>query len=77
VSDTFVVERQSRLVSLVYQVLGTIELPALDASDGEVLEVLASAFLSKAQIAVEEARHARRKRRPTSQHPSMVSSSYL
>jgi hypothetical protein len=47
-SDTFV-ERQSRLVSLVYRVLGTIEPPSLEASEREVLAALASAFYRKAQ----------------------------
>jgi len=51
-ADSFA-ERQSRLVSLVYQVLGTIEPPALETSEGEVLAALASAFRSKAQVAVE------------------------
>jgi hypothetical protein len=51
-SDTFV-ERQSRMVSLVYQVLWALELPPLEASEGEVLVVLASAFHHKAQIAVQ------------------------
>jgi hypothetical protein len=50
-SDT--VERKSRLVSLAYQVLGTIDLPPLDASEGEVLAALASAFHHKALAAVE------------------------
>jgi hypothetical protein len=50
-SDAFV-ERQSRLVSLVYRVLGTLELPSLEASEGEVLAALATAFYGKAQIAV-------------------------
>lgn len=47
------IERKSRLVSLVYDVLGTMDLPPLDASDGEVLAALASAFRRKALIAVE------------------------
>ena len=51
-SDTFA-ERQSRLVLLVYQVLGTIEPPALEASEREVLSALASAFQSKALVLVE------------------------
>ena len=51
-SDTFV-ERKSRLVSLVYRVLGTLELPPLEASEGEVLAALASAFHRRAQVAVE------------------------
>jgi hypothetical protein len=50
-SDT--VARKSRLVSLVYEVLGTIELPPLDASEGEVLAALASAFHRKALVAVD------------------------
>jgi hypothetical protein len=44
------VERQSRLVSLVYQVLGTLDLPSLGASEAEVLVALAHAFHHKAQI---------------------------
>jgi hypothetical protein len=51
-SDAFV-ERQSRLVSLIYRVLGTMELPALEASEREVLDTLASAFHRKAQATVE------------------------
>jgi hypothetical protein len=47
------VERRSRLVSLAYQVLGTIDLPPLAASEGEVLAALASAFHRKALVAVE------------------------
>ena len=47
------VERKSRLVSLAYQVLGAMELPPLDASEGEVLTALASAFHRKALVAVE------------------------
>jgi hypothetical protein len=47
------VERKSRLVSLAYQVLGTIDLPPLDASEGEVLAALASAFHQNALAAVE------------------------
>jgi hypothetical protein len=50
-SDT--VARKSRLVALAYEVLGTIELPPLDASEGEVLAALASAFHSKALVAVD------------------------
>ena len=50
-SDT--VERKSRLVSIVYRVLETLELPPLEASEGEVLAVLASAFHRGAQVAVE------------------------
>lgn len=50
-SDTLV-ERKSRLVSLAYRVLGTIEPPPLDASEGEVLAALASAFHRRAQVAV-------------------------
>jgi hypothetical protein len=46
-------ERKSRLVTLVYQVLGTLELPAVDASEGEMLVALATAFHRKAQITVE------------------------
>ena len=48
-SDT--IERKSRLIALAYEVLGTIELPPLDASEGEVLAALASAFHSKALVA--------------------------
>jgi hypothetical protein len=48
-----IVERKSRLVCLAYQVLGAIDLPPLDASEGEVLAALASAFHSKALVAVE------------------------
>jgi hypothetical protein len=47
------VERKSRLVSLAYQVLGAMDLPPLDASDGEVLSALASAFHGKALVVVE------------------------
>ena len=51
------VERKSRLVSFAYQVLGTIDPPPLDASEGEVLAALASAFHCKALIAVEAERN--------------------
>ena len=51
-ADSFA-ERQSRLVSLVYQVLGTIEPPALESSEGEVLAALASAFHRRAKDAAE------------------------
>jgi hypothetical protein len=44
------VERRSRLVSLAYEVLGTIDLPPLDASEGEVLAALASAFHCKSPL---------------------------
>jgi len=47
-----IVERMSRLVSLAYQVLGAMDLPPLDASEGEVLAALASAFHSKALVVV-------------------------
>ena len=50
---TDTVERRSRLVSLAYKVLGTIDLPPVDASEGEMLAALASAFHSKALVAVE------------------------
>jgi hypothetical protein len=50
---TNTVERRSRLVSLAYDVLGTIDLPPVDASEGEVLVALASAFHRKALVAVE------------------------
>jgi hypothetical protein len=50
-SDTL--EQKSRLVSLVYRVLGTFELPPLEASEEEVLFALASAFHRKAQVAGE------------------------
>jgi len=39
-----IIERKSRLVSLTYQVLGTIEPPAKGVKDSEVLAVLAGAF---------------------------------
>jgi hypothetical protein len=67
-ADSFA-ERQSRLVSLVYQVLGTIEPPALESSEGEVLEALASAFHRKAQTTV-EAERTRRKESPRCQSTS-------
>jgi hypothetical protein len=54
------VERRSRLVSLAYQVLGTIDVPPLDASEGEVLATLASAFHRKALVAAEAERDTRR-----------------
>jgi hypothetical protein len=47
------VERRSRLVALAYQVLGTIDLPPIDASEGEVLAALATAFHRKALGAAE------------------------
>jgi hypothetical protein len=47
------VERRSRLVTLVYQVLGTLELPEGDASEVEMLVALATAFHRKAQSAME------------------------
>jgi hypothetical protein len=47
------VERKSRLVSLAYQVLGAMDLPPLDASEGEVLSALAIAFHGKALVVVE------------------------
>ena len=50
---TNTVERRSRLVSLVYHVLGTLELPPPEASEREVLAALANAFHRKAQIALE------------------------
>jgi hypothetical protein len=50
------VERRSRLVTLAYQVLGTIDLPPIDASEGEVLAALATAFHRKALGAVETER---------------------
>ena len=48
--DTY--ERKSRLVALAYQVLGTMDLPPLDASEGEMLAAIAGAFHSRAQVAV-------------------------
>lgn len=42
------IERRSRLVTIAYQVLGTIDLPPTDASEGEVLAALATAFHRKA-----------------------------
>ena len=54
-SDTFI-EQKSRLVSLVYRVLETLELPPLEASEGEILAALASAFYRNAQIAVQAER---------------------
>jgi hypothetical protein len=50
------VERRSRLVTLAYQVLGTIDLPPIDASEGEVFAALATAFHRKALGAVEAKR---------------------
>jgi hypothetical protein len=47
------VERKSRLVTLVYRVLGTLELPSVDASEGEVLADLASAFQRQALVTIE------------------------
>jgi hypothetical protein len=47
------VERKSRLVTLVYQVLGTVELPPVDALEGEVLAALAGAFHRQALAAME------------------------
>jgi hypothetical protein len=48
-----IVERKSRLVTLVYRVLGTVELPPLDALEGEVLVLLASAFHRQALVTME------------------------
>ena len=45
------VERRSKLVTLVYQVLGTFDLPPVEASEGEVLAALANAFHRKALVA--------------------------
>ena len=42
------IERKSRLVSLTYQVLGTIEPPAKEVKDSEVLALLAGAFHRRA-----------------------------
>ena len=53
-SDT--IERKSRLVALAYEVLGTIDPPPLDASEGEVLTALANAFHCKAIATVEAER---------------------
>jgi hypothetical protein len=72
-SDTLV-ERKSRLVSLVYRVLGTLELPPLEASEGEVLAALASAFHHRAQVAV-EAELDTPQRKPALPENSMFSSS--
>lgn len=47
------VERQSRLVTLVYQVLRTLEPPPVDTLEGEVLAALASAFHRRAVVAME------------------------
>jgi hypothetical protein len=52
------VERRSRLVTLVYQVLGTVELPPVDASEGEVLAALAIAFHRQSSVALEAERSA-------------------
>jgi hypothetical protein len=52
------VERKSRLVTLVYRVLGTLELPPVDALEGEVLVALASAFRRQALITMEAERSA-------------------
>jgi hypothetical protein len=52
------VERQSRLVTLVYQVLRTLEPPPVDALEGEVLAALASAFHRQAVVAIEAERSA-------------------
>jgi hypothetical protein len=71
-SDTL--EQKSRLVSLVYRVLGTIELPPVEASEGEVLAVLASAFHRRAQVAV-EAELDRPQGKPALPEYSMFSSS--
>jgi hypothetical protein len=73
-SDTFV-ERQSRLVSLVYRVLGTLELPPIEASEGEVLAALASAFHCKAQTAVEAELNTPRSKPAPPKSTSMFSSS--
>lgn len=74
-SDTFV-ERQSRLVSLVYQVLGTMEPPPLETSEVEVLAALASAFHHKAQSIVEAVfDRAQGKPAPQPKHTRMVSTS--
>ena len=63
-------ERRSRLVSLAYQVLGAIDLPPLDASEGEVLTALASAFHRNAMVAVGVGRNKPR-RKPGLQECSM------
>ena len=47
------VERQSRLVTIVYQVLRTLEPPPVDTLEGEVLASLASAFRRQAVVAME------------------------
>jgi hypothetical protein len=73
-ADSFA-ERQSRLVSLVYQVLGTIEPPALETSEGEVLEALASAFHRKAQNTVEAELDTPQGKPALPEHSSMFSSS--
>jgi hypothetical protein len=59
-----VVERRSRLVLLTYEVLRTIDLPPLDASEGEVLAALASAFHRKARVAAEAAEQDRPRGKP-------------
>lgn len=42
------IERKSRLVSVAYEVLGNMDLPPLEASEGEMLAALVSAFQRRA-----------------------------
>jgi hypothetical protein len=65
------VERKSRLVTLVYQVLGTLELPSVDASEGEVLAVLAGAFHRQAVVAMEAERGKPRGKSRLPEHASI------
>jgi hypothetical protein len=65
------VERRSRLVSLAYEVLETIDLPSPDASEREVLAALASAFHQKALIAAEAELNAPRDEPALPEYPSM------
>jgi hypothetical protein len=67
------VERKSRLVTLVYQVLATLELPPVDASEGEVLAVLAGEFHRQSSVALEAERNAPRSASRLPEYASMFS----
>jgi hypothetical protein len=53
-SETDEIDRRSRLVSLVYEVLRDLKPPA-DATDSEILSVLSQAFLAKMTAPAEPA----------------------
>jgi hypothetical protein len=54
-----IVERRSKLVTLVYRVLALVDTPLEGASDGETLAVLADAFQLNAS---QEMEHERKKK---------------